>query len=76
MAILYLKCFLVILVLIVFKEDVLLNLSKGATSGFALANLISKGSKFRVLDIKRVYFGFVSFLLTPALMSKRSDYNL
>jgi hypothetical protein len=45
-----------------FKEDVLKEMSKGA-SGFALASLISKGSKFSGLDVKRVYFGLVSFCL-------------
>jgi hypothetical protein len=39
-------------------EDVLAQLVKrGSGGGFALANLMSKGSKFGGLDIKRVYFG-------------------
>jgi len=50
------------LALTAFQEDVLAELTKGA-SGFALANFISKGSKFSGLDVKRVYFGLVSFFL-------------
>ncbi|KAF9010021.1 heterokaryon incompatibility protein Het-C-domain-containing protein [Cyathus striatus] len=39
-------------------EDILADLiKKGAGGGFALASLLSKGSKFNGLDIKRVYFG-------------------
>ncbi|KAL0960132.1 hypothetical protein HGRIS_011768 [Hohenbuehelia grisea] len=38
-------------------EDVLSDLVKKGAGGFALANIISKGSKFNGLDIKRVYFG-------------------
>ncbi|KAJ7682980.1 heterokaryon incompatibility protein Het-C-domain-containing protein [Mycena rosella] len=39
-------------------EDALAELIKrGSGGGFALASLISKGSKFNGLDIKRVYFG-------------------
>ncbi len=43
--------------LIVRQEDVLAELVK-RTGGFALGNLIGKGSKFGGLDIKRVYFGY------------------
>ncbi|KAF8637884.1 hypothetical protein AX17_002507 [Amanita inopinata Kibby_2008] len=38
-------------------EDVLADLIKRAGGGFALASLISKGSKFSGIDVKRVYFG-------------------
>ncbi|CAA7264296.1 unnamed protein product [Cyclocybe aegerita] len=39
-------------------EDVLADLiKKGSSGGFALASILSKGSKFNGLDIKRVYFG-------------------
>ncbi|KAK2461278.1 hypothetical protein APHAL10511_006805 [Amanita phalloides] len=38
-------------------EDALANLIKHSASGFALATLISKGTKFSRLDVKRVYFG-------------------
>lgn len=39
-------------------EDTLSELlKKGATGGFGLAALISKGTKFGGLDVKRVYFG-------------------
>ncbi|KIL59439.1 hypothetical protein M378DRAFT_26963 [Amanita muscaria Koide BX008] len=38
-------------------EDALSELIKHSSSGFALASLISKGSKFSGLDVKRVYFG-------------------
>ncbi|KAL4066987.1 heterokaryon incompatibility protein Het-C-domain-containing protein [Scleroderma yunnanense] len=39
-------------------EDALSELlKKGAAGGFGLASLISKGSKFGGLDVKRVYFG-------------------
>ncbi|KAF8627351.1 hypothetical protein AX15_004421 [Amanita polypyramis BW_CC] len=38
-------------------EDVLSDLIKHSASGFTLASLISKGSKFNGLDVKRVYFG-------------------
>jgi len=34
-------------------------IKKGAGGGFALGSLLSKGSKFNGLDIKRVYFGYV-----------------
>lgn len=45
------------------QEDILEELVKkgsAAGGGFALTSLISKGSKFGGLDIKRVYFGCVS----------------
>ena len=45
------------------QEDVLANLAKKGGGGFALANLISKGSKFTSLDVKRVYFGCVDIFL-------------
>ncbi|KAF7316192.1 hypothetical protein MIND_00137400 [Mycena indigotica] len=39
-------------------EDALSELIKrGSGGGFALANMLSKGSKFGGLDVKRVYFG-------------------
>ncbi|KAJ7269830.1 heterokaryon incompatibility protein HET-C [Mycena rebaudengoi] len=39
-------------------EDALAELLKrGSSGGFALASMLSKGSKFGGLDIKRVYFG-------------------
>ncbi|KAJ7158220.1 heterokaryon incompatibility protein Het-C-domain-containing protein [Mycena crocata] len=39
-------------------EDALAELiKKGSGGGFALASMLSKGSKFGGLDIKRVYFG-------------------
>ncbi|CAK5262127.1 unnamed protein product [Mycena citricolor] len=39
-------------------EDALAELVKrGSGGGFALANILSKGSKFGGLDVKRVYFG-------------------
>ncbi|KAJ6595877.1 heterokaryon incompatibility protein HET-C [Mycena vulgaris] len=39
-------------------EDALAELIKrGSGGGFALASMLSKGSKFNGLDIKRVYFG-------------------
>ena len=40
------------------QEDTLADLIKRAGGGFALASMISKGSKFGGLDIKRVYFGY------------------
>lgn len=44
------------------QEDALAELIKrGSGGGFALASMLSKGSKFNGLDIKRVYFGQVSF---------------
>ncbi|PPQ80232.1 hypothetical protein CVT26_012030 [Gymnopilus dilepis] len=38
-------------------EDTLQELIKKGSGGFALASMLSKGSKFGGLDIKRVYFG-------------------
>ncbi|KAK7041417.1 hypothetical protein VNI00_009283 [Paramarasmius palmivorus] len=38
-------------------EDTLAELVKKGSSGFALASVLGKGSKFGGLDIKRVYFG-------------------
>ncbi|KAG6827329.1 hypothetical protein H0H92_012203 [Tricholoma furcatifolium] len=38
-------------------EDALSELVKRGAGGFALASIISKGSKFTGLDVKRVYFG-------------------
>ncbi|KAF7360302.1 hypothetical protein MVEN_00759700 [Mycena venus] len=39
-------------------EDALAELiKKGSGTGFALASMLSKGSKFNGIDIKRVYFG-------------------
>ncbi|KAH7920181.1 Het-C-domain-containing protein [Leucogyrophana mollusca] len=39
------------------QEDTLAELLKKGAGGFALTNLLSKGTKFGGLDIKRVYFG-------------------
>ena len=41
------------------QEDTLSDLIKRTGGGFALASMLSKGSKFGGLDIKRVYFGYV-----------------
>ena len=40
------------------QEDTLADLIKRIGGGFALASMLSKGSKFGGLDIKRVYFGY------------------
>jgi hypothetical protein len=43
------------------QEDALAELiKKGSGTGFALASMLSKGSKFGGIDIKRVYFGYDS----------------
>lgn len=47
------------------QEDALAELiKKGSGTGFALASMLSKGSKFGGIDIKRVYFGYESNLLS------------
>lgn len=40
------------------QEDTLADLIKRAGGSFAFASMLSKGSKFGGLDIKRVYFGY------------------
>ena len=42
------------------QEDVVSQLVKRGASG-AIASMLSKGSKFTGLDVKRVYFGFFLF---------------
>jgi len=47
--------------LIAVQEDTLAGLVMKGAGGFALSSLIGKGPKFGGLDIKRIYFGYISY---------------